>query len=281
MEGIYDKPPVVDVEAWREHLSREFGPTDVIPGAGGHFGFPEALMDFEDRKGVPAQAVVLNTDRGLDPSEYDAAVQQSWDFPGAAEAVARGRHTLLASEFMARLLPSPERLRLFRALGTGMVELTRPIALYSRAAYALYDPQRWLEIQRDGYEYYGLFNVRTFNVEGTDDAVMDTLGLGIFGVPDLQCHFRGLDRDEVANLLYNIGIYLMQNGDVIESGHTVQGLAEGSTWRCNHEDSLIPPEREVIDVCPEPPHAAGNRDEMSFYRSADPTRAKADSSVIH
>ncbi len=260
MEGLYVEPPVIDVDAWQQHLIREFGPTDAIPSAGGHFGFPEALMDFEDRKGVPAQAIVIAADKELDPAEYETAVQQSWDFAGAADAVARARHTLLASEFMARLLPYPDRLRLFRALGTGLVELTRPVALYSRAAGALYDPQHWLEIQRSGYEYYGLFNVRSFNVEGTaDDAVMDTLGLGIFGVPDLQCHFRNLDRDEVASLLYNIGIYLMQNGDVIESGHTIQGLFEGSKWRCNHEESLIAPDREVVDICPDPPHAAGNR----------------------
>ncbi len=140
------------------------------------------------------------------------------------------------------------------------MELTNPIALYSGAADAFFEPRHWLEVQHEDHTYYGFFNVRLFRISNSDDdSLMDTRGLGIFGVPDLQCHFRGLDPGEIARLLYNTGTYVMHEGDVIDDGHTVPGIQEGSRWRCQHEQAMVGPERKVLDICPEAPYAAGNR----------------------
>lgn len=262
MNGIYATPPAIDVGAWREYLSREFGPTDVI-GDGEppvFFAFTEHRFDYKDRSGVPAQAFLAASKDFSDLAKYETALQQSWDFPDIKDVLSRGRHFLATFEFLARTLAFEDRLRLFRALTSALVELTDPIALYSSAADAFFEPRRWLEVQREGYAYYGFFNVRFFRISNSDeDSLMDTRGLGIFGVPDLQCHFRGLDPDEVSRLLYNTGVYLMREGDVIEDGHTVPGIQEGSRWHCQHEEALIGPEREVLDICPEAPYAAGNR----------------------
>ena len=262
MNGIYATPPAIDVGAWREYLSREFGPTDVI-GDGEppvFFAFTEHRFDYKDRSGVPAQAFLAASKDFSDLAKYETALQQSWDFPDIKDVLSRGRHFLATFEFLARALAFEDRLRLFRALTSALVELTDPIALYSSTADAFFEPRRWLEVQREGYTYYGFFNVRFFRISNSDDdSLMDTRGLGIFGVPDLQCHFRGLDPDEVSRLLYNTGVYLMREGDVIEDGHTVPGIQEGSRWHCQHEEALIGPEREVLDICPEAPYAAGNR----------------------
>ena len=262
MEGIYATPPVIDVDAWREYLSREFGPTDVI-GDGGppvFFAFTEHRFDYKDRSGVPAQAFLAASKDFSDLAKYETALQQSWDFPDLKDVLFQGRHFLSTFELLARALAFEDRLRLFHALTSALVELTDPIALYSGAADAFFEPRRWLEVQREGYTYYGFFNVRFFKINnGDDEFLMDTRGLGIFGVPDLQCHFRGLDPDEVSGLLYNTGVYLMREGDVIDDGDTIGGTTEDSRWRCHHEDSLIDPKRVVIDICPEAPYAAGNR----------------------
>ena len=66
-------------------------------------------------------------------------------------------------------------------------------------------------------------NVRFFNVEGTEDSVVDTLGLSLLYIEDLQYHF-----------------------------HDIQ-------WKCQYEDALIQPARVVMDVCMDG-YAAGNRD---------------------
>jgi Domain of unknown function (DUF4261) len=91
------------------------------------------------------------------------------------------------------------------------------------------------------------------------DMVMDTLGLAALGLPDLQCHFRGLEPGRVMALLSNAGYYVYERGDVIEVGHTIEGLEPGSRWRCRHEGSLLPPSRAVLDLNPGPPYAAGGR----------------------
>ena len=108
--------------------------------------------------------------------------------------------------------------------------------------------------------FAGAVNVRLFNVQAQErESVMDTLGLGALGLPDLQCHFRGLDPQKMARVLYNTAWYVFANGDVIEDGNTVGGISAGSRWKCQHEDSLVGPDRMVLDLDPGAPYAAGNR----------------------
>jgi hypothetical protein len=103
-----------------------------------------------------------------------------------------------------------------------------------------------------------MFNVSNPDAE-SGDIVMDTLGLGALGLPDLQCHYRALSPEEVARCLYNTAWYIFSNGDVIENGHTVEGITPGTRWRCQHEDALVGPDRVVLDLNPGMPYAAGNR----------------------
>ena len=60
--------------------------------------------------------------------------------------------------------------------------------------------------------------------------------------------------------LYNTAIYLLEHGDIIADGHTLTG-SNGEPWHCRHEDSLLEPSRLVLDICPNAPYAAGNRDD--------------------
>ena len=103
--------------------------------------------------------------------------------------------------------------------------------------------------------------------ENTDDfflvldgeMIMDTRGLDEIGLPDLQCHFRGHEPNAVAAVLGNTGIYIAENGAVIESGHTVEGIDAGSKWKCQYEESILEPKRTVLDLDPGAGFAAGNR----------------------
>ena len=104
-------------------------------------------------------------------------------------------------------------------------------------------------------------NVRMFWVEDDPGViVMDTLGLHALALPDLQLHFRDLEPGRVAAALYNLAAYVLEHGDVIESGHTVTGLEAGEHWPCQLEDALVGPDRLVLDIDPGDPHAAGNRE---------------------
>lgn len=107
---------------------------------------------------------------------------------------------------------------------------------------------------------YGFLNVRLYRVlDSGNDMLLDTLGLSALGLTDVQIHCRDLDANTVANVVHSLGSYLFQHGDVIEPGHTVQGIPEWEKWRCQREVSLVEPTREVIDIHPGPRFAAGRR----------------------
>jgi len=89
--------------------------------------------------------------------------------------------------------------------------------------------------------------------------IMDTWGLAEIGLNDLQCHFRELDPKRVAGVLLNTAVYIFEKGSVIKSGETVAGIEPESKWRCQFENSLLEPKREVLDLDPGRPYAAGKR----------------------
>jgi len=99
-----------------------------------------------------------------------------------------------------------------------------------------------------------------FNVEGgPGESVMDTMGLASLGLPDLQVHSTGLEPDDVARHLFNSAYYVLEKGDVIADGQTIDGIPPGTKWHCQHEASLVGPSRVVLDIDPGPPFAAGHR----------------------
>ncbi|MCM1101342.1 MAG: DUF4261 domain-containing protein [Clostridium sp.] len=106
-------------------------------------------------------------------------------------------------------------------------------------------------------------NVRFYNIEGTKDSVVDTLGLSLLYIEDLQYHFHTMDPNWVVMHAYNVASYLLENDAPIRSGDTIDGIAEGRIvqdiqWRCHIEGAMIKPERAVLDVHMDG-YAAGNR----------------------
>ena len=220
------------------------------------------LVEFKQGK-LPAQTVVLETTKPMDHTQYETALQQSWGFPKARQTVAGCTATLLISEVLSSRLEYRQRIALFQNFVAGALEVIPCEAIYWRPTEQIIDPKEYrYHFDNPGYPRFslGALNVRLFNIQGApDDRVMDTLGLAALGLPDLQCHFRDLECNDVASLLRNLGLYLFEHGDIIEDGHTVSGIPATEKWRCQHEMALIGPERIVLDIDPGPAFAAGNR----------------------
>jgi hypothetical protein len=89
--------------------------------------------------------------------------------------------------------------------------------------------------------------------------VMDTLGLHVFGLPDVQCHFRNREPSEIATMLFSTAAYLFRSGDVIADGNTISGPQGQERLVCFREPALLEPRRLVIDVDLGDPYAAGRR----------------------
>lgn len=109
------------------------------------------------------------------------------------------------------------------------------------------------EVPKENRFIYYAVNVRFFNIEGTDDMLVDTIGMSTLFMPDLQYHFHGMDPNLVVNHAYNILSYIYENENPIKSNDHIDGI-DGDTispevqWNMQYENALIQPVREVIDI---------------------------------
>ncbi|WP_294406789.1 DUF4261 domain-containing protein [uncultured Clostridium sp.] len=81
------------------------------------------------------------------------------------------------------------------------------------------------------------------------DKINESIGLYAIGLPDLQIHFHTLDPSDVIGILENYASYIFPNGNIIND-EKVDGLYENDFWYCQHEKSIVPPYREVLDLSP-------------------------------
>lgn len=267
VELLFESPPRPDpgaiLAAIRAHRPAAEAAHDSDATKALLFVHPDRPVRLKDTT-IPAQVAVLATGRPFEVTPALAAdLDQSWHFPAAREVVARCRHAMMVTDMMASLLDRHSRLELFQDTLAGILAAVPPAAIHWRPTGQFVDPAGFLAAHREGgfsRFFHGALNVRNYRISNSlGDRVMDTLGLAPFGLPDLQCHFRGLDTQDVAAVLGNTAYYLFEHGDVIADGHTVEGITPGSRWRCQHEDALVGPGRVVLDLDPGPPHAAGNR----------------------
>jgi hypothetical protein len=202
------------------------------------------------------------------PGNLERAVQQAWHWKEAGAAVEQHQAFLrIKTTYVAgsgpdaKILPEdyqaePELefvVRVSAALGRhsavlayfnpGGEMLLSPAAVIEQLAYAREQNLPPLDVWS---------NVRMFN-PNNGWLFMDTIGMEQLDVPDQEVCFPkdGYDPGEVANLLRNICLYRMRNGDVFNDGDTMGGPG-GVNWQVFHvEDSLAPRTREVLRWFPD------------------------------
>lgn len=267
VELLLDSPPSLSLEELLEAIQTHCPAAEPLDrsGKGNVLAFVHTDHPVACQSETPfAQTFICPADR---PFEVDDAVSndlgQSWSFPGVAEVVGRCRSRLLVTDMLASLLEPKQRLELFLAALAGVLEVVPALAVHWQPTGQFIDPSRFLDAYEEGGAtrfFAGSLNVRFYQISNAPgDMIMDTLGLTALGLPDLQCHFRGLEPGRVAAVLHDTAYYLYERGDIIGDGHTVEGATTGRRWRCQHERSILPPSRAVLDLDPGPPYAAGVR----------------------
>ncbi len=183
-------------------------------------------------------------------------VGQTWDWNGAEAAVARSRASVLVTEMMSTGSSRQERIAALTAVVGALVRQTAPEAISWGHSQRVCDPAAFAADDLDG-----ILNVRLFTVSGSPGAmVMDTLGLHVFGLPDVQCHFADRSPGEIAAMLWATALYLFDAGDVIADGNTISEPDGEGRYVCRRETALLDPTRPVLDVDLGDPYAAGERD---------------------
>ena len=228
-----------------------------------HFLLENYPVEFTDRS-IPAQLYYMRPSeersqkQRTDPIEQ--ALQQSWAFRDAGELYDACGYSLLQANMASSPLSHQLRREIIIHGLLAMLETTQVDLIYWTPTQQMLSAEQLRERYSNPEELsnpvFGFLNVRFYNISNSDgDMVMDTLGLNALGLTDFQVHFRKMDTEPVAQLLYNMGAYAFEKGDVVDTGHTVGE----QRWKCQREVSLLSPKREVIDINPGPEFAAGNR----------------------
>jgi hypothetical protein len=216
----------------------------------------------DEGKEVAIQTAVIERMGAINIADYEPELQQTRRCADAEARLQSTRKVLIVSELMASQGHPPIRLALFHGVLQSLIEITKPTAIVFRHSQEVVDPEAYLAGAKEfPLSRPGGMNVRLFRVDNGEegDCVMDTRGLTEIGLHDFQMHFRNLDPAAVAQLLFNIAAHIVEHGPVIESGHAIEGLEPGSQWVCQFEPALVEPIRDVLDINPGPPFAAGGR----------------------
>lgn len=262
IELLYDEPPALDEAALVGAVQARL-PAARLLGRGAR-GFslvhPDLPVGRAGARDLQAQTLV-----GLvapPPLERLApALQQSWRVKRDLARLAACRGALVVSELGSHGPLAPvARLGLVQSLAAALAAVWPPAWLHWPAAQELTEGAAWCEGlgERPLPDLaQGGLNVRLFEVEDgrPGETLMDTMGLASLGLPDVQCHFHGLPREQVAQVLFSTAAYVFQHGDVIADGHTLPSHDGRSRWACRHETALAAPERGVLDLDPDEDHS--------------------------
>ena len=225
-------------------------------------------VKFEDKPdGVPVLACFMQ------PFEFKMELDeltrsQLWDMENGAEFADEVKYEVVVHAMLSDALSYTEQAELFiRQLDAAVEMYPTCEAIYVTGSGKLTPIRKFLSDRQwdTGARFINAaVNVRFFNVQGTGDMLIDSLGMYTLALPDVQMHFRGLDPNDVVRYVYNILDYQYENDFPIDNNDSLDGIgADGNIdisvqWRARYEDSLVQPLRPVLDInCGE--FAAGTR----------------------
>lgn len=220
------------------------------------FAALQHIAEFKDGK-VPVQLMIMGCSE-FKGDGFDAfLMSQMWDCQEERERIFREcRYQVAAVDMLAAALPAVERANLDADFLDALAELYPTCeAFYFQNCGKLFLAKDVRSHQIEGLDRFIRFgvNVRFFTIQGTEDMVIDTVGMSTLFLPDLQYHFHSTDPNWVVNHAYNVASYILGNDNPIQDGETVDGIENGRMsrtiqWKCRYEDALIQPPRPVLDI---------------------------------
>lgn len=220
------------------------------------FSALDHIAKFKEGKS-PVQLMVMDciefTGKGIDAF----LMSQMWDCQKDRERILREcKYQVVATDMLAGALPALERANLDADFVEALAELYPDCEAFffqNCGKLLLAEDVRSHQIEGpDRFIRFGV-NVRFFNIQGTEDKIIDTVGMSTLLLPDLQYHFRGMNPNWVVNHAYNVASYLLEYDNPIQDRETIDGVADGQMsqeiqWVCRYEDALIQPPRAVLDI---------------------------------
>lgn len=256
MEEMCDMPKQ---EHMQQIMNKHLGETECFCYDERVAGF-EARMHMvhfeEDHTDIPPQLLITNCMKIDKPVIDGFSRSQLWDCPEGSDILDICRYHVFATEVLTAGLNYKERAELLVDYIEALVELyptCKAVVFETSKKMLARDTILNCTMPKEDRFIYYTVNVRFFNVQGTDDILIDTIGMSILNLPDLQYHFHSVSPDEVANHAYNVLAYIYDNENPIENGDHIDGIGDGGMsrdvqWTAQYEEALIQPVREVIDI---------------------------------
>lgn len=230
------------------------------------FALKDYLANFQEGQ-LSAQLMIGNC-APFDGEKIDAFQRsQMWDCREDRDRIlTECKYQVLANDFMAGSLEPKIRANMVMNYLEALMEIYPQCeAVYFMNSGKLFLAEDIRSSDLTDLDRYIRFavNVRFFNVQGTEESVVDTLGLSLLFMEDLQYHFHSMEPSLVVNHAYNVVSYLLENDNPIKDGDTIDGIEDGRIvthiqWKCQNEESLVQPKRIVRDICMNQ-YAAGGR----------------------
>ena len=252
-----EKCEMPDKEVFTSIMRKHLGNVDCFISNESVAGF--ALNDYKvqfKEGAMPAQLTIA----GCNPINKDIdelTISQMWDCIDDRDRIlSECKYSIIATDMMAAGLEYKERANMLMDYMEALVEaFPQCEAVFFQNSGKMFTAEsiKNHNIERDKRFIYFAVNVRFFNIEGTNDSLVDTIGMSTLYLPDLQYHFHNMDPNLVVNHAYNLLTYIYDNDNPIKDGDTVDGIFEGKMnrdvqWKCHYEDSLIQPIRGLIDI---------------------------------
>ena len=270
-----EKCDMPSLEHMTEVLERHIGrveaaqPDDKLSGSMkglALFAAMDHIAKFSNGQG-PVQVSVMPCDT-FHPENIDEMKRsQMWDcLEDRDRILSECKYCVFANDILAGALDPQERAGFDMDYLEALLELYPSCeAVYFINSGKLLLAQDIRNSQATGPDRYVNFvvNARFFNITGTQDQVVDTLGLSLLYIEDLQYHFHHMDPNWVVNHAYSLASYLLNNDCPMKDGDSIDGVVDGQLapevqWPCHFEEALVAPARAVLDVCMGE-YAAGGR----------------------
>lgn len=241
-----------------EVMKKHLGDVDCFCHDGKVAGFAPKKYKVEFKDGsMPPQLMITECIRTDDFQLDEITKSQMWDCPESEEILSGCNYHVVATDMLAGGMEYRDRAGMLMDYMEALVEMYPTCeAVLFQTSGKMFTRDKIVnhQIPRESRFIYFAVNVRFFNIQGTDDMMVDTLGMSTLYLPDLQYHFHGMDPNWVVNHAYNALSYIYDNDCPIESGENIDGVENGELsrnvqWKCQYENALIQPVRQVLDIC--------------------------------
>ena len=235
--------------------------------SGAGFAAKRYSVHFEkENRDIPPMLMFTKAVEIVNPVMDEIDQSQTWDCDEADEILASCKYQALANDMMAAGLHYMDRAEMLIDYIEALMEIypqCKAVVFETSKKMFTRDAILGCKMPKEAKFIYYAVNVRFFRITGTEDMVVDTVGMSTLFMPDLQYHFHGMDPNWVVNHAYNFLSYMFDHENPIKDNDHIDGIEDGKIsrdirWNVRYEGALIKPMREVIDVNMNE-YAAGNR----------------------